>query len=93
MTPNAEQQVDVDDVAKSIALLQAAGYRSLPLAHPIGSWQILAVNGRGLLLAACCKEWPKDLARFGLPANFPAGTTKILHKWGNTALPETQAVS
>ena len=45
-----------DDVARSAAIVQAAGYRLIPLAHPIGPWQILATCPRGLLLVAVVSE-------------------------------------
>ena len=66
-----------------MAVVAACGWRPIPLAHPIVSWPILAVSGRGLLLVAVVREWPHDLGRFRLPGSFPPGTLKLVHKWGD----------
>jgi hypothetical protein len=77
LAPNPE-----DHVSRSAVIVQAAGYRLIPLAHPIGPWQILATCPRGLLLVAVVDEaWPALGVRYGAPPSFPMVTRRLLHHW------------
>jgi hypothetical protein len=81
-----------DDVSRSAAVVQASGYRLVPITHPIGPWAILAVCSQGLLLVGVVREaWPSTMGGlWGHPASFPVNTRRLIHKWAPDApLPET----
>lgn len=70
-----------------------SGYRLIPLAHPIGPWQILATCPRGLLLVAVVSEaWPALGVLYGAPPSFPMVTRRLLHHWA-PARPLPEALS
>jgi hypothetical protein len=80
-----------DDVARSAAIVQAAGYRLIPLEHSIGPWGLLGTCSQGLLLVAIVRDaWPATLgAVWGHPASFPVNTRRLIHCWKpDAALPE-----
>lgn len=80
-----------DDVARSAAIVQAAGYRLIPLEHSIGPWGLLGTCSQGLLLVAIVREaWPSTMGGlWGHPASFPVNTRRLIHCWkADTALPE-----
>ena len=80
-----------DDVTRSAAVIQAAGYHLVPLSRPIGPWAILAVSGYGLLLVSVVRDaWPSTLgSAWGHPAGWPVSTRRLLHRWTpDAALPE-----
>ena len=80
-----------EDVGRSAAILQAAGYQLVPLARPIGPWAILAVSGHGLLLVSVVRDaWPSTLgSAWGHPAGWPVYTRRLVLRWVASAdLPE-----
>ena len=72
-----------DDLARSAAIVQAAGYQLVPISRPIGPWAILAVSGHGLLLVSVVRDtWPSTLgAVWGHPAGWPVFTRRLIHRW------------
>lgn len=49
-------------MARSAAIVQAAGYRLVPLEHSIGPWGLLGTWSQGLLLVAIVREtWPSTM--------------------------------
>ena len=76
---------DVDDIMeKSTMILEAAGFHLVPLSHPLGPWQLLAVSPQGLLLLHICQgdDWPSTLGvLFGAPPFWPVSTRRLLHRW------------
>jgi hypothetical protein len=82
-TPGALALNTEADVARSAALVQAAGYVLVPLSRPIGPWAILAVSGHGLLLVSVVRDaWPSTLGSvWGHPAGWPVYTRRLLHRW------------
>lgn len=83
---NAEE----DAVARSAAIVQAIGYRLIPLLHPIGPWQILATCTQGLLLVSVVREWPGTTLGlvYGFPPSFPVNTRRLIHRWTDKPLPD-----
>lgn len=81
-------------VARSAAVIQAAGYQLIPITRPIGPWAILAVCGHGLLLVSVVKEaWPSTMGGlWGLPAGWPVNTRRLIHRW-TTDKPLPEALS
>lgn len=80
-----------DDVARSAAIVQAAGYQLVPLQHAIGPWALLGVCSQGLLLVSVVRDaWPSTMgALWGHPASFPVNTRRLIHRWEpDAALPE-----
>jgi hypothetical protein len=71
-----------DDVTRSAAVIQAAGYQLVPLSRPIGPWAILAVSGHGLLLVSVVRDaWPWTLgSAWGQPAGWPVYTRRLIHR-------------
>jgi hypothetical protein len=96
VTPSDRLVTDASsDVARSQAVVVASGFRVIPIEPGgLGSWSILAVHARMVLLVAVVREWPKDLGKFGHPHNFPLTTVRLLHRWsGDEPLPAVQHVS
>jgi predicted nucleic acid-binding Zn ribbon protein len=58
-------------VARSAAIVQAAGYRLVALEHSIGPWGLLGTCSQGLLLVAIVrKTWPSTMGGlWGHPAS------------------------
>jgi hypothetical protein len=80
-----------EDVARSAAIVQAAGYRLIPLAHAIGPWAILGACSQGLLLVAIVRDaWPATGGGlWGHPAGWPVNTRRLIHHWiADKLLPE-----
>jgi len=75
-------------VDRSGAILQAAGVRLVPLAHPIGPWQLLGVSSQGLVLVAVVgADWPPHLGMvYGHPAGWPLNTRRVLHHYPPDAI-------
>ena len=85
-----------DDVARSAAIIQAAGYLLIPLARAIGPWAILGVSGHGLLLVSVVRDaWPSTMGSvWGHPAGWPVYTRRLIHRWMPEApLPEALPLS
>jgi hypothetical protein len=85
----ASHDIQADDVARSVAVVEALGFEVIPLLHPIrGTWQILA-KGLGVeLLLAVVPEFPDPHnPRYALPGSFHPRTCRLLHRWGATPLP------
>ena len=89
-SPAALALNETDLVERSAAVVQASGYRCLPLSQPIGPWSIAAVCGQGFLLVSVVRDaWPSTLgALWGHPAGFPVNTRRVIHKWAEGPLPE-----
>jgi hypothetical protein len=79
-----------DLVARSAAVIQAAGYQLVPIARPIGPWSILAVCGQGFLLVSVVRDgWPSLLGHlWGHPHGWPVNTRRLIHCWTDKPLPE-----
>lgn len=91
LTPNDDEGLMV----RSAAVVQAAGYRIVPLLHPIGPWGLLGVSGQDLLLVSVVREaWPSTLGGvWGHPPSFPVNTRRLIHCWtGDAALPEARSL-
>jgi hypothetical protein len=82
-----------DSIARTTAVLEAAGFTVLELARPVrDTWQLVALTGThpGVLLVAVVATLPDPLApRLALPGGFPPHTRRLLHHWpAEGALPE-----
>lgn len=80
-----------DALTRSAAIVQAAGYQLVPLAHAIGPWGLLGTCSQGLLLVAIVREtWPSTMGGlWGHPASFPVNTRRLIHCWkADAPLPE-----
>jgi hypothetical protein len=79
-----------EDVARSAAIIQAAGYQLVPLAHSIGPWGLLGVCSQGLILVSIVREhWPSTMGGlWGHPASFPVNTRRLIHRWTDKPLPD-----
>ncbi len=86
---------DADLVAKSAALLQAAGYTVLPLSRRIGPFELLAVNAFGMVLVCVVAErWPETSIGFGHPPGWPVNVIRQVMRWPvGAALPETMVLA
>jgi hypothetical protein len=68
---------------RSIALLEAAGYRCTRSGASLGVWDIIGVSGAGVVLVQVkTRDWPgkveSDLLRsFPVPPN----CQKLIHRW------------
>ena len=81
-------------VAKSAALLAAAGFQLVPLAHPVGPRLLLAVSPRGSTVVAPVTEKPTLTgATYSVPAGWPMGTVRLLLIWGDGPLPTALSLS
>lgn len=73
------------DVARSTALLEAAGFLVLELARPVrGVWQLVALTGAhpAVLLVGVLDELPDPLSpRLTMPGGFHAATRRLIHVW------------
>jgi hypothetical protein len=90
-SPAALALNEEDLTAKSAAVLQAAGYRMIPLAHAIGPWALLGTCTQGLVLCAVVRDhYPDTLGvALGLPAGWPIYVRRLVHVWKPDApLPE-----
>jgi Holliday junction resolvase len=68
---------------KSIALLEAAGYRCTRAAASLGVFDIVAISATDIILCQVkSNEWPRSaemeaIAKFATPAN----CRKLIHRW------------
>jgi len=68
---------------RSIALLEAAGYRCTRSAASLGDWDIIGIGSTDLLLVQCkTRDWPgpaeiETLKLFPAPGN----ARKLIHRW------------
>lgn len=81
-----------EDVPRSVAVLEAAGFTVLELTRPVRDvWQLVALTGShpGVLLVGVFATLPDPLdPRLGLPGGFPPHTRQLLHAWpADGALP------
>lgn len=68
---------------RSIALLEAAGYRCLRSAASLGEWDVIAVGPADImLLQVKTRDWPGHAEMEALRA-FPApkNCRKLVHRW------------
>lgn len=68
---------------RSMALLEAAGYRCTRSAASLGEWDIIAISSQDLVLCQVkTRDWPGTLERQIL-AEFPAppNARKLIHRW------------
>ena len=78
-------------VAKSAAVLEAAGCRLIQLAHAIGPWAILATCPWGLTAWCVVREHRPELLGpvWSLPEGWPVSTRRMVHVWkADAPLPE-----
>ena len=66
---------------RSAAIVMAAGYRLVPLLHPVGPWQLLGVSPQGLLLLAVVTEFQALGLLYGAVPGWPHFTRRLLHRW------------
>jgi len=83
-----------DDIGRSAALLEAAGFELVPLRHPLaGVWHLLAVSPSSLLLVSVIRgeAWPEVGVGWAYqpPPAWPPWTRRLIHKWSEVPLPET----
>ena len=68
---------------RSMAVLEAAGYRCTRSAASLGEWDIVAINSRDVVLVQVkTRDWPgsvemEQLREFPVPPN----CRKIVHRW------------
>jgi len=88
--PGALMLGEDEDVARSAAIIQAAGYQLVPLQHSIGVWGLLGVCSQGLILVSIVRDhWPSTLGvLWGHPAGWPVNTRRLIHRWTDKPLPE-----
>jgi hypothetical protein len=71
----------------SSRILHAASYDLVPLLEPIGQvWDLLGVSPHGLILVNVVRgDWPEmlGLQRLGIPPRWPAGTTRLVHRYSD----------
>jgi hypothetical protein len=74
-----------DSIARSTALLEAAGFAVIEPMHPIREvWHLVAHTAQhpGLLLVAVFADPPDPRSpRLGLPGGFHPGTRRLIHCW------------
>jgi Holliday junction resolvase len=80
---------------RSIALLEASGYRCTRAAGSLGAWDIIGISATGvLLLQVKTRDWPGTVEMETL-ANFPApwNVVKLIHRWRDRQkLPDVKEV-
>ena len=68
---------------RSIAILEAAGYRCTRSAGSLGEWDIVAIGSTDVVLCQVkTRDWPgavemETLQRFPAPSN----SRKLIHRW------------
>lgn len=70
---------------KSMALLEASGYRCTKSGASLGCFDVIGVNGAGFVLVQCkSNTWP-SLAEMESIRDFPCppNAVKIVHRWDN----------
>ena len=78
---------------RSMAVLEAAGYRCTRSAASLGEWDIVGVGSTDVVLVQCkTRDWPgvvetETLRLFTVPPN----TRKLIHRWRDRQrLPDTK---
>jgi hypothetical protein len=68
---------------RSMALLEAAGYRCTRAAASLGAWDVIGIGGADMvLLQVKTRDWPGAVemeALRGFPA--PPNARKLIHRW------------
>ena len=68
---------------RSMAVLEAAGYRCTRSAASLGEWDLVAISSKDILLVQCkTNRWPSAIeleAMENFPA--PANARKLVHRW------------
>lgn len=80
-----------EDLACSMAVLRAAGFRCYRLGDQLTPWHLEAVCPWGHVLVHVFRgEWPSRLGvdLFRLPPGWPPLTWRLLHHWTDQPLPE-----
>ena len=82
-----------DSIARSAALLEAAGFAVIEPTHPIrGVWHLVAHTAQnpGLMLVAVFAAPPDPRSpRLWLPGGYHPGTRRLIHCWkADAPLPE-----
>ena len=68
---------------RSMAVLEAAGYRCTRSAASLGEWDIIAIGSRDVVLCQVkTRDWPgrvemETMCEFPVPSN----TRKLVHRW------------
>jgi hypothetical protein len=80
-----------DDVTRSAAILEAAGYEIVPLRHPLaGVWHLLAADPFHMLLVSVVRgpEWPAlgGVSLYRHPPTWPPWTRRLIHRWTDDAV-------
>jgi hypothetical protein len=75
-----------DDVSRSAAILEAAGYEIVPLRHPLsGVWHLLAADPFHMLLVSVVRgpAWPDfgGVNAYRHPPTWPPWTRRLIHRW------------
>ena len=80
---------------RSIAILEAAGYRCCRSAASLGAWDLIGIGALDVVLCQVkTRDWPgstemKTLASFTVPPN----TRKLVHRWRDRQrLPDVKEV-
>lgn len=80
---------------RSMAVLEAAGYRCTRSAASLGEWDIVGIGSQDVVLVQVkSRDWPGELERRAL-ADFvvPPNCRKLLHRWRDRQrLPDVQEV-
>ena len=68
---------------RSIALLEAAGYRCTKAAASLGAWDIVGVSAQGVAsIQVKSNAWPGSVEMGTLKAfSEPVNALKLLHRW------------
>jgi hypothetical protein len=74
-----------ESIARSVAVLEVAGFTVLELLRPVHeTWPLVALTGShpGVLLVGVFATLPDPLdPRLALPGGFPPHTRRLLHAW------------
>lgn len=68
---------------RSIAILEAAGYRCTRAAASLGVWDVIGIGPTDFVLCQVkTRDWPGNV-EMETPKNFPAPATckKLIHRW------------
>lgn len=68
---------------RSMAVLEAAGYRCTRSAASLGEWDIVGIGSTDIVLVQCkSNEWPRTLEMRALEDfRVPPGVRKLVHRW------------
>ena len=84
--PNAAYKKGLRNEHRSIAFLEAAGYRCIRSAGSHGEWDIWAVGAHDFVFCQTrTRDWPGPVERQMLAewGPCPKNTRKLLHRWRN----------